>query len=114
MYTIKLMPEELTTIQAALEHYKLDLKNDPLRPKVVDLALNLSYQQTTEEAFETAILQGILSRDVTASNYVGNYMYMGVSHCKSSVTNGREGFKHIMSRKYVWIDYANKEVDITD
>ena len=48
----------------------------------------------SEQAFETAIRTGRLSRLPTAENYAGNYMYMGHQA-------GRALFKHIETRQYI-------------
>ena len=48
----------------------------------------------SDQAFETAIRTGLLSRLPTAENYAGLYMYMG----------GYDGpaiFKHIDTRQYI-------------
>lgn len=46
-----------------------------------------------QECFERAIKEGRLSTDPTASNYAGNYMYMGTWH-------GKDTFKNRDSRQY--------------
>jgi len=47
-----------------------------------------------QQAFNKAIQEGRLSADAKASNYAGNYMYMGTQ-------NGKDFFKHIMTRNYI-------------
>lgn len=47
--------------------------------------------------FKKAIAAGFLSEDKSKMNYVGNYMYMGMS-------NNKIGFKHGMLRVYINID----------
>lgn len=52
-------------------------------------------------AFEQAIASGRLSRDPQATNYAGNYMYMGPT------TNGKhDAFKHIVTRQYIPVEVA--------
>ena len=48
----------------------------------------------SEQAFETAIRSGRLSRLPTAKNYAGLYMYMGHQ-------DGIDLFKHIDTRHYI-------------
>jgi hypothetical protein len=83
---------------AALALYYDELKNDPLRPKVFALQINIGEQQQEQNesvmAFEGALMAGILSEDKSANNYVGAYMYMGMN-------NGKAAFKHIMTREYL-------------
>jgi hypothetical protein len=45
--------------------------------------------------FEFAISQGRLSKDRTASNYVGDYMFMGYNQ------SGLANFKHYVTRQYL-------------
>lgn len=52
-------------------------------------------QKEVEVAFEKAIKQGRLSREPNAKNYVGLYMYMGLSQY-----NGVPMFKNINTRQY--------------
>jgi hypothetical protein len=47
----------------------------------------------SKQAFEEAIRQKILSENETATNYVGNFMYMGTKE-------GVHQFKNIVTRKY--------------
>jgi len=47
----------------------------------------------SKQAFEEAIKQEILSENETATNYVGNFMYMGTKE-------GVHQFKNIVTRKY--------------
>jgi hypothetical protein len=49
----------------------------------------------SQTEFELALSQGRLSKDRTASNYVGDYMFMGYNQ------SGQANFKHINSRKYL-------------
>lgn len=46
-----------------------------------------------EEAFESAIKNGILSADEEDPNFAGNFMYMGTKE-------GVHQFKNIVTRKY--------------
>lgn len=98
MYRITLNSEEMRTVNAALSLYYAELKNDPIRPKVFDLQINLGKQQQEQNesvmAFEGALEAGILSNDEKAENYVGPYMYMGLN-------NGKPAFKHRMTREYL-------------
>ena len=50
--------------------------------------------QDTKKSFETAITQGIMSRDDGLDNAASNYMYMG-HH------DGVAQFKHSMTRQYI-------------
>ena len=45
-------------------------------------------------AFDEAVKQGRLSYSSGDENYVGHYMYMGTD------ANGKDMFKHILTRKY--------------
>jgi hypothetical protein len=49
----------------------------------------------SQTEFELAISQGRLSKDRTASNYVGDFMFMGYSK------SGHATFKHYMTRQYL-------------
>lgn len=103
MYTIKVPIEDMTTLLAALNHYVLDLKNDPIRKQAAKLNLNVSEQvlEQTEPilAFDRAIKDGVLSNDINADNYAGRYMYMGTSKDGPS-------FKHRMTRQYLHVKHA--------
>jgi hypothetical protein len=46
--------------------------------------------------FDAAIQAGRLSKDDTAENYAGHYMFMG---CDGS--SGKTLFKHILTRQYI-------------
>lgn len=50
--------------------------------------------ENPKEAFGRAIASGLLSADMTASNYAGHWMYMGTE-------NGVDLFKNIDTRKYI-------------
>lgn len=47
-----------------------------------------------QQAFEQAITAGVLSASPKASNFAGDYMYMGTD-------KGRDYFKHIVSRRTI-------------
>lgn len=49
-----------------------------------------------EAAFENALAEGRLSHDRDASNYVGDYMWMGWND-----STRRDAFKHRNTRKYL-------------
>ena len=57
------------------------------------LFTEMSYRDEGE-AFEDAIKSGRLSADETASNFAGNYMYMGT-------WSGADAFKHRDTRQYI-------------
>lgn len=48
----------------------------------------------SQQAFEQAIAEGILSTDPKQPNYAGNYMYM-------CTWDGVDEFKNIITRKYL-------------
>ena len=50
----------------------------------------------SEQAFSAAIEAGVLSLDKKAQNFAGHFMYM---HTEA---DGRDAFKNIDSRRYVW------------
>ena len=52
------------------------------------------YKAEVDAAFEKALASRRLSRDKTASNYVGYYMYMGPG-------KGGDAFKHSLTREYI-------------
>lgn len=47
-------------------------------------------------AFEQAINEGRLSRNPSADNFAGHYMYMG-----PTVDGKHDAFKHIITRQYI-------------
>lgn len=47
-----------------------------------------------QDAFNDAIVSGLLSRDEKATNFAGNYMYM-------HTIDGKDCFKNIITRKYI-------------
>lgn len=100
MYNIKVSIEDMETLLAALNHYTLDLKDDPIRRQSAAFNLNIGEQvlQQSEPvlAFDKAIKAGVLSKDNDADNFAGKYMYMGTS---------QEGptFKHRMTKQYLHI-----------
>jgi hypothetical protein len=64
-------------------------------------ARTMTFKQA-EQAFEQAIDDGRLSRDKTAPNYAGNYMYMGTENTVGHGwrVRGRDLFKNIDTRAY--------------
>ena len=52
------------------------------------------HQDEARQAFDNAIIEGRLSKDERASNYAGNYMYMGND-------NGVDYFKDALTREYI-------------
>ena len=55
----------------------------------------MTMTKNPQEAFEQAIKAKVLSDLESAPNYAGNYMYMYTK-------DGRDAFKHIMTRTYIW------------
>ena len=53
-----------------------------------------------QAAFQRAIDAGALSTDPDAADYVGEYMYM------YSPDDGRDAFKHIETREYIFVVLA--------
>ena len=53
----------------------------------------ISGSQEANEAFKKAIIEGRLTFNEAAPNYIGNYMFMGNY-------NGKDSFKNIQTRKY--------------
>lgn len=56
---------------------------------------NLPAYRDPNKIFESAIASGVLSRKENASNFVGNYMYMGDNK------EGKALFKHSITRAYL-------------
>ena len=57
-------------------------------------AAQIEYRKEVDVAFEKALANGRLSRNKTAGNYVGHYMYMGPG-------KGGDAFKHSLTRLYI-------------
>ncbi|MBF86308.1 MAG: hypothetical protein CL489_17780 [Acidobacteria bacterium] len=53
----------------------------------------ITLQIIADKAFDKALADGRLSKNPSASNYEGNYMFMGND-------KGKDTFKHVQSRKY--------------
>lgn len=51
-------------------------------------------RSAADRAFDCAIAEGVLSRELNARNFAGDYMYMGQD------AHGY-AFKHIITRQYV-------------
>jgi hypothetical protein len=54
--------------------------------------------ENPQDMFNLAIERGVLSTSPNMPNYAGNYMYM------HSDTQGRVHFKHIDTRRYIYLD----------
>lgn len=61
-------------------------------------SLHFDNQKQADRAFERAINDGILSDDVKATNYAGNYMFMGVSQDSAH----KNAFKNRNTRQYIY------------
>ena len=94
MYNIKVSIKDMTTLLAALQHYTLDLKDDPIRQQSAALNLNIGEQVLKQSepvlAFDKAIKAGVFSE--SNAKY---YMYMGTD------SNGKAQFKHSITREYI-------------
>lgn len=64
-------------------------------------------QPTSNDAFETALVAGHLSRDTSAPNYIGHFMFMGRE-------GGVDFFKHRDTRKYLNHNIADMPIDLSE
>ena len=75
---------------------KVDTIEEMIRQIVREELQDMKKRDTeTESAFDEALATGRLTTDETKYNYVGDFMYMGMTK------EGEAAFKHIHTRGYI-------------